>query len=81
MPIKARDAATVLTDHVARGRLTEAVIDAKIKKGGGKDMMKTVQGEDLTFSRGVGHLRVTDVKGDEAEVTISNVMQSNGVFR
>src|SRR6202167_1564626 len=35
----------VLTFHVVPGHLTEADIDAKIKEGGGKAMMKTVQGE------------------------------------
>src|ERR1700688_1107802 len=72
---------TVLTYHVVPGRLTEADIDAKIKEGGGKAMMKTVQGEELTFARGAGHLWVIDAKGDKAEVTIPNVMQSNGVIQ
>jgi len=72
---------TVLTYHVVPGRLTEADIDAKIKQGGGKAMMKTVQGEDLTFARGGGRLWVIDAKGDKAEVTIPNVMQSNGVIQ
>ena len=72
---------TVLTYHVVPGRLTEADIDAKIKAGGGKATLKTVQGEDLTFERGAGHLWVIDAKGDKAEVTIPNVMQSNGVIQ
>ena len=72
---------TVLTYHVVPGRLTEADIDAKIKEGGGKAMMKTVQGGELTFARGAGHLWVIDAKGDKAEVTIPNVMQSNGVIQ
>ena len=72
---------TVLTYHVVPGRLTEADIDAKIKEGGGKATLKTVQGADLTFARGAGHLWVIDAKGDKAEVTIPNVMQSNGVIQ
>jgi uncharacterized surface protein with fasciclin (FAS1) repeats len=40
-----------------------------------------VQGEELTFQRGAGHLWVIDAKGDKAEVTIPNVMQSNGVIQ
>src|ERR1700723_277274 len=72
---------TVLTYHVVPGRLTEADIDAMIKQGGGKAMMKTVQGEELTFARGAGHLWVIDAKGGKAEVTIPNVMQSNGVIQ
>src|SRR6201986_3281354 len=72
---------TVLTYHVVPGRLTEADIDAKIKQGGGKATLKTAQGEDLTFARGAGPLWVIDSKGDKAEVTIPNVMQSNGVIQ
>jgi uncharacterized surface protein with fasciclin (FAS1) repeats len=71
----------ILTYHVVPGRLTEAEIDAMIRDGGGKATMKTVQGEALTFQRGAGHLWVIDAKGDKAEVTIPNVMQSNGVIQ
>ena len=71
----------VLTYHVVPGRLTEADIDQMIKNGGGKAMMKTVEGEELTFQRHAGHLWVIDGKGDMAEVTIPNVMQSNGVIQ
>jgi uncharacterized surface protein with fasciclin (FAS1) repeats len=71
----------ILTYHVVPGRLTEAEIDAMIRDGGGKATMKTVQGEELTFQRGAGHLWVIDAKGDKAEVTIPNVMQSNGVIQ
>jgi len=71
----------ILTYHVVPGRLTEAEIDAMIRDGGGKAMLKTVQGEELTFQRGAGHLWVIDAKGDKAEVTIPNVMQSNGVIQ
>lgn len=72
---------SILTYHVVPGRLTEGDIDAMIKKDGGKAMLKTVEGEDLTFERGGGHLWVIDAKGDKAEVTIPNVMQSNGVIQ
>jgi uncharacterized surface protein with fasciclin (FAS1) repeats len=72
---------SVLTYHVVPGRLTKADIDALIKQGGGKTMLKTVEGEDLTFEDMNGHLWVIDAKGDKAEVTIPNVMQSNGVIQ
>jgi uncharacterized surface protein with fasciclin (FAS1) repeats len=71
----------VLTYHVVPGRFTETEIDARIQEGGGKTMLKTVEGEPLTFMRGGGHLWVIDEKGDKAEVTIPNVMQSNGVIQ
>ena len=72
---------SILTYHVVPGRLTESEIDAMIKQGGGKAMLKTVEGEQLTFERGGGHLWVIDAKGDKAEVTIPNVVQSNGVIQ
>ena len=43
---------SILTYHVVPGRLTESEIDAMIKQGGGKAMLKTVEGEELTFERG-----------------------------
>jgi uncharacterized surface protein with fasciclin (FAS1) repeats len=71
----------VLTYHVVPGRLTAADIAGKIDAMGGKLMLKTVQGEDLTFERGGPmHLTITDAKGDVARITIADVMQSNGVI-
>jgi uncharacterized surface protein with fasciclin (FAS1) repeats len=71
---------SILTYHVVPGRLTAADLKEKIKEGGGKAMLKTVEGEDLTFEMKDGHIWVIDGKGDKAEVTIGNVMQSNGVI-
>jgi uncharacterized surface protein with fasciclin (FAS1) repeats len=53
---------------------------AKIKDGGGKAMLKTVEGAELTFEQKSSKLWVIDAKGDMAQVTIRNVMQSNGVI-
>ena len=50
---------SILTYHVVPGRLTEAEIDSLIRDGGGKAMMKTVQGEELTFQRSGGTAKVT----------------------
>ena len=52
----------------------------KIKAGGGKAMLKTVQGEDLTVEEKGKNIEIIDSKGDKAKVTIPNVMQSNGVI-
>ena len=60
----------VLTYHVVPGRLTAKDLMAKIKEGGGKAMLKTVEGEDLTFEMKDGKLWVIDAKGDKAQVTI-----------
>ncbi len=70
----------VLTYHVVPGRLTAKDLMAKIEDGHGKAMLKTVEGADLTFQMKDGKLWVIDAKGDTAQVTIRNVMQSNGVI-
>ena len=70
----------VLTYHVVPGRLAAKDLMEKIKEGGGKAMLKTVEGAELTFQMKDGKLWVIDAKGDTAQVTIRNVMQSNGVI-
>jgi uncharacterized surface protein with fasciclin (FAS1) repeats len=72
---------SVLTYHVIPGTLTTKDLRAKIKEGGGKAEIKTVEGKPLTFSEKDGHIWLTDEKGDRAEITIANVMQSNGVIQ
>ena len=70
----------ILTYHVVPGRLTAMDLTAKIKAGGGKAMLKTVQGEMLTFRAKGGKVLLTDAKGGKSTVTIADVMQSNGVI-
>ena len=71
----------VLTYHVVPGRLTAADLAAKVDAGGGKAVLKTVEGDNLTVTRaGKKGLAVTDAKGDRARVTIADVLQSNGVI-
>jgi uncharacterized surface protein with fasciclin (FAS1) repeats len=70
----------VLTYHVVPGRLTAKDLMEKIRSGNGKAMLKTVEGADLTFAEKDGKLWIWDAKGDSAQVTIRNVMQSNGVI-
>jgi uncharacterized surface protein with fasciclin (FAS1) repeats len=70
----------VLTYHVVAGRLDTKTLDQQIRAGGGKAVLKTVQGGDLTVT-GMGRkLMVTDAKGNSARITIANVYQSNGVI-
>jgi uncharacterized surface protein with fasciclin (FAS1) repeats len=71
---------SVLTYHVVAGRLTAKDLMAKVKVGHGKAMLKTVEGEPLTVEQKDGKLWLIDAKGDTAQVTIRNVMQSNGVI-
>jgi uncharacterized surface protein with fasciclin (FAS1) repeats len=71
----------VLTYHVVAGRLTAQDLASMVDHMGGKATLKTVQGEDLTVERrGKSHLTVTDAKGGVAEITIADVLQSNGVI-
>jgi uncharacterized surface protein with fasciclin (FAS1) repeats len=71
---------SILTYHVVAGRLTAADLMKQVKAGGGTAELKTVEGEPLTVTMKGKGLDITDAKGDVATVTISNVMQSNGVI-
>ena len=71
---------SILTYHVVAGRLTTKMLMEKVKTGGGKAMLKTVEGAPLTVAWKDGKLWIIDAKGDTATVTIRNVMQSNGVI-
>jgi uncharacterized surface protein with fasciclin (FAS1) repeats len=71
----------VLTYHVVPGRLTSTDLAAAVDQGGGKAILKTVEGDTLTVAHdGKKGLSVTDDKGDVAKVTIADVIQSNGVI-
>jgi uncharacterized surface protein with fasciclin (FAS1) repeats len=72
----------ILTYHVVPGRMTTASLMKAVKDGEGEAKLKTVAGEDLTVKdAGSGKLTVTDAKGDVANITIANVMQSNGAIQ
>jgi uncharacterized surface protein with fasciclin (FAS1) repeats len=71
----------ILTYHVVPGRLSAQELADMVDKGGGKAMLKTVEGDGLTLMRkGNRHLTLTDDKGDVATITIADVFQSNGVI-
>jgi uncharacterized surface protein with fasciclin (FAS1) repeats len=70
----------VLTYHVVPGRLTAAVIAAKIRAGHGRATLTTVEGEPLTARMQGKWLVLTDAKGGTSRVTTANVMQSNGII-
>jgi uncharacterized surface protein with fasciclin (FAS1) repeats len=69
----------VLTYHVVAGKFDAAAIEAKIKAGGGKAMLKTVEGDDLTAMMDGSNLVLVDAKGGKSTVTTADVYQSNGV--
>jgi uncharacterized surface protein with fasciclin (FAS1) repeats len=70
----------ILTYHVLAGKYNAKQIWAAVKAGNGKAMMKTVEGEDVTFWTKGNDLYVRDAKGTDAKVTIADVNQSNGVI-
>lgn len=70
----------ILTYHVVPGRISSKQLEAMIKKGGGKTMLKTVQGEDLTLTMSGNRIMLTDAKGGMAVITTADVYQSNGVI-
>jgi uncharacterized surface protein with fasciclin (FAS1) repeats len=71
----------VLTYHVVSGDYDSAALRSMILAGGGKATLKTVEGGTLTFMmNGSSNIMVRDDKGDVADITISDVKQSNGVI-
>jgi uncharacterized surface protein with fasciclin (FAS1) repeats len=71
----------ILTYHVVPGHLTARDLSKMVTDGGGKAMLKTVEGDSLTVdSPSAGKLEVIDARGDKSLVTIPNVLQSNGVI-
>lgn len=70
----------ILTYHVVAGKMDSKALMAKIKAGGGKATLTTVQGEELTIMMKGKNIEVKDSKGGVAMVTIKDVYQSNGVI-
>jgi len=70
----------ILTYHVLPGKYTAARLKKDVMKNGGTAMIKTVQGDNLTFTMDGDELVVKDEKGTTAHITVANVMQSNGVI-
>ena len=70
----------IFTYHVVPGRYTAQDLTL-VARGGGQARLATANGEQLTLdNRAATALIVTDRKGDQAVVTIPNVLQSNGVI-
>ena len=71
---------SILTYHVIAGKISAKDLWAWTKKNGGKYAAKTIQGEELTFWTKGDIMYVTDAKGNNAQLTIADVNQSNGVI-
>lgn len=71
----------VLTYHVVSGSMDFAALSAKIKAGGGKATLKTVNGANLTLTmNGMHNITIKDASGGMANISTYDVYQSNGVI-
>ncbi|WP_309683616.1 fasciclin domain-containing protein [Polaromonas sp.] len=70
----------ILTYHVVAGKMDAAMLTKAIADGGGKAMLKTVAGGNLTATSAMGGVMIADEKGGSAKVAIADVYQSNGVI-
>jgi uncharacterized surface protein with fasciclin (FAS1) repeats len=70
----------ILTYHVVPGKMTSHDLAKAVAAGGGKAVLKTVEGGSITVAKHDGKWTVTDDKGDVADITIADVQQSNGVI-
>ncbi len=71
----------VLTYHVVAGLMTADDIKSAIKKGKGTAELKTVAGGKLTASlNGPSNILLKDESGGRANITVYDVIQSNGVI-
>lgn len=72
--------ADVLKYHVVAGKMTGADLAKEITDGGGKAMLKTVNGQDLTATMSGDKIMLAGADGSKAMVTQADVNQSNGVI-
>jgi len=70
---------SVLTYHVVAGNLDAAAVMAAISAGGGKAVLTTLNGAELTGSVEGGSVVLTDSKGGKSTVTATDLKGSNGV--
>ena len=72
----------MLTYHVVAGDYNTTKLRSMILAGNGTATLKTVEGDTLSFMmNGASNIIVKDSKGDVADITISDVHQSNGVIQ
>src|SRR5262245_60739148 len=75
------DLTKVLTYHVVPGRLTYSDLDRMIARGGGSATLKTASGGELwVMKNGTHNITIKDEMGAVADITVYDVMQSNGVI-
>ncbi len=70
----------ILTCHVVGAKATSDLVKAMVQKDGGKHVIDTVGGCKFTAMTKGGAVMIEDEQGNVANVTIADVMQSNGVI-
>ena len=71
----------VLTCHVVPGRLTATELDRLIRQGNGTAELTTVSGGKLwVMKNGDCNITIKDEAGASADISIYDVVQSNGVI-
>ena len=71
----------ILTYHVIAGKYSADKLMKMIQRDGGKTMLPTVAGGMLTFTmNGKKNITIMDEKGNSANISVYDVMQSNGVI-
>ncbi len=70
----------ILEYHVVPGKLAATDLAAKIAEGGGKAVLKTAEGQDLTATKSGQAILLTSSSGNKATVTLADIGQSNGVI-
>jgi uncharacterized surface protein with fasciclin (FAS1) repeats len=74
--------AKILTYHVVAGNYDSNKLRSMILEGNGTATLKPVSGGELwLMMNGSSNITVKDEKGDVADITISDVHQSNGVIQ
>jgi len=70
----------ILTCHVVAAKALAADVMSMVKADGGQHVVDTVGGCKLILKTDGGKVTVTDENGNVANVTIADVVQSNGVI-
>jgi uncharacterized surface protein with fasciclin (FAS1) repeats len=71
----------ILRYHVVPGNVTFVKLKKLVQTGKGKAELKTLAGENLTaMLNGPNNITIADAKGNTADITIYDVIQSNGVI-
>lgn len=80
MPENMDQLTNVLTYHVVPGTITGADLMRLIEENDGAYIFEALNGTQLSAQMRDGMLYIGDIDGDNATVTVGDVMQSNGVI-